>query len=88
MGEAVGAGAADGEEVAFGEFEVAFVGEEVAALADGADDVPKCLLAGAVPCLLHAVPGVVEGGADEVVHGGVHHGKLAFAGGFQVFDAG
>ncbi len=75
-GHAVGAGVEEDGEVAGPEFgEGAVAGEEVPGLADGADDVGG--LAGPVVhrrCGDHGedlVVGLVEGGADEVVHGGV-----------------
>ena len=78
LGHAVGSGVEEEDEVSgFDRREDAVAGEEVSGLADGAyyiDDE-----GGGLPCRLFGwlfywddlVVGVVEGGADEVVHGGV-----------------
>ncbi len=96
---AVGSGGEDSEEfAAFGDGEVAVFGEVVAGLADGADDVDFFIAGdaegtGAVGG--HGggggpdeVVGFVEGGADEVVHGGVDDDVFFYAGGFGVLDLG
>src|SRR5690606_35261790 len=74
-GEAVGAGAEEGQVFAFADFlEPALLGEAVAAFADGADDVGEEGGAAGVAMQRHdLVVAVIHGGAGEVVHGGVNH---------------
>ncbi len=85
---AVGSGVEDGEQVAgFGGGEGAVAGEEVAGFADGADYV----YGPGAARLLHRkdlVVGLVEGGADEVVHAGVGDDEGLGAVLFHVEDGG
>lgn len=74
LGHAVGSGVEQGDEVAGLDLgDGAVTGEEVSGLADGADDVGRDLggFADGLADGDDLVVGVVEGGPDEVVHGGV-----------------
>ena len=73
-GETVGSGVQDCEEFSgFCGWQSAIAGEEIAGFADGADDVYRlpCCRAGWLADRENLVVGLVECGADEVVHGGV-----------------
>lgn len=86
---AVGPGAEHGEELAgFGGGDTAFAGEGIAGFTDGADYIG--LDGGALGFSDgdYFVVAFVEGWADEVIHGGVDDDEVAFAGFFEVFDAG
>src|SRR6185312_5762850 len=84
----IGARGGDREKVAVGERERALVREEIGALADRADDLPRLRCPVARMHRAHVVPRVVERRAHEVVHRRVDDGEAALAAAFQVFDAG
>lgn len=101
-GHAIGAGGEDGDEIALGDgWERAVGGEEVGAFADGADDIAG-FEAGEGLGLGHVdgdvrgvdaggpgeVVGLVERGADELVHAGVDDDELLGAAVLDVLDAG
>ena len=87
--EPVGPGTEDGDAVALGERgEGAVLREEVAAFADGADEVHGDWRGGGFAEGDDFVPAFVEGGADEVVHAGIDDGE-GFGGGLlHILDGG
>ena len=92
LAHAVGSGVEEDDEVAgFDGGEGAVAGEEVAGLADGADDVDLQLGVAGFGGLADGedlVVGVVERRADQVVHGGVGDDEGLFAVLFDEEDAG
>ncbi len=89
--EAVGAGTPENQQISlFRQFHWPIVKEAVACFADGADDVCFCDIGVAVAAADHwrdGVDGLVERGANEIVHRGVYHDENFAAIAFDVQDA-
>ncbi|MNN88618.1 hypothetical protein D3C81_2063250 [compost metagenome] len=79
---AVGASGFHRQHIALLDRQLALPGQPVGAFAHGAHDVVFHLVAGAWAQGLHAVVGLVERRAQQVVHGGVDNGEVARLGMF------
>ena len=79
-GLAIGAGRADGNEVATtGKGQGVVAGEDVAGLADGPDDVIEFMFVGDACEVLHLVMCLVKRRADEVGHAGIEDDEALVA---------